>query len=130
MREQKFRYTYRRKEDGHIYQIIASLQYLEQLENNEIHSMKDNDLWELITRDEFSGITDKKDHDIYENDIYQREGYAHMECGCPTCNPKPDVVRFVDGCFFIDDDLVWKHRHTGEVIGDIHQNSELLEEST
>ena len=67
MRPIKFRYSFRRKDDGHIYEIIVPVGVLED-GHGEIFSMFQNNLWELIARDQFIDHTDKNNKDIYEND--------------------------------------------------------------
>jgi len=67
MQSIKFRYVFKRKSDGHIYMLIVPIEVLEDA-HGEIFSMLANDLWELVSRDSFTGLT-INDRDIFENDI-------------------------------------------------------------
>ena len=122
MRELKFRYVFKRKDDGHIYIIIVPVESLEQ-GYGQVFSMLKNTEWLLIARDQFIGRNDKNGNEIYENDIVK----ADIE-------PNENVI-IIWG--FAGWEWTWRKERTGsmpmecigncEVIGNIHENPELLE---
>ena len=150
MREIKFRYVWKRKEDGHIYMEISSVELLGQKESGRF---KGNELWKLIGRDQHTGLRDKNGNDIYEGDIIQ--GYVSDEDddgevierrlvrrvvkwldGAPkgdpgkkdnpsTFNQNPQFVGDpIDG--YEDGSMYWSEFHECEIIGNIHEDKDLL----
>src|SRR6185503_68077 len=81
----KFRYTFQRLKDDKLYQSVWSLESIEKGSKG-FYNMLHNKLWKLIGKDQFTGFTDKKKRDIFENDIvnYAREKMKAI---------------FLDGCF-------------------------------
>ena len=76
------------------------------------------------TKDQFTGLHDKNGKEIYEGDI--------LESYCSECSKgRQDVVRFVSNGFWCgtDDDLWMPNSEYCEIIGNIHENPELLEDS-
>lgn len=71
MENLKIRYTWKRKEDGHIYQTISPL---ECLEGKRDVPFLGNKLWELVNRD-FFVKTDKNDKDIFTGDKFVFDFY-------------------------------------------------------
>ena len=82
-----------------------------------------NDLIDPVTLCQYTGLTDKNDKKIWENDIVElpdEEGYF-------TCEWEEDAARFVmngDG-LTVDFDNYWSYQT--EVAGNIFDNPELLE---
>lgn len=82
-----------------------------------------NDLIDPVTLCQYTGLTDKNDKKIWENDIVELpdgEGYF-------TCEWEEDAARFVmngDG-LTVDFDNYWSYQT--EVAGNIFDNPELLE---
>ena len=84
---------------------------------------------------EYTGLTDKKGKKIYEGDIlqdkfgqiktvdYYKEWGAFRTCFVKAFNEEGNLAATVGGASFVGD--IWKKY---EVIGNIHDNPELLEE--
>ena len=68
----------------------------------------------------FTGLTDKNGVGVYEGDLYN-----HITSGYSG------VIKFGDGCFYCDHVYLSRYSllniNNGEVIGNIHENPELLE---
>jgi len=143
VREIKIRYTYKRKQDGHIWQIIMSIEGIED-KYNQIFHMRSNNLWKLIGRDLFTGVYDKNNKEIYEEDIvkcwfreYFNNGYGEWDKY--KNKKKKDFI----GRVYFDEDYRWRAEGINdegfspvfdrssdtrifEVIGNIYENKELL----
>ena len=70
MREIKFRYTYKCKEDGAIYQEITLIQCLEGRGDRPFALDTNNPYWDIIARDEYTGLKDRGDEEAYHKDIF------------------------------------------------------------
>lgn len=120
MRELKFRYTLKRKRDGHIYQVIMPLEAIEELSQPSHFLPLNSELWEVIAKDEFTGLHDKNGVDIYEGDVVT---YKFNEIG----EVVEDIRR---DCFVTNsplyDGVTGYSENTAEVIGNIHENPELV----
>ena len=113
MREIKFRYVWQHEETGRMRMVIATL---EQIESRQLDLIIPR--YGLpIARNEFTGLLDKNRVGIYEGDI------------CDWCSGR--VIDYVE----LKDNDGWKMRdlyninwwEDVEVIGNIHDNPELLE---
>lgn len=141
MREIKLRYTFRRKEDGHIYQIITSVIGLEEGCEHLKSMLYDNDLWELIGRDEYIFKKDKNGVEIYENDtVVIKDKYPFYDEG------KPNYIAVIEWIFSgfqivlycvnkskrgISDGVnqgYFEYSEEYEVIGNIYENLKTIEE--
>lgn len=74
--------------------------------------------------EQFTGLTDKNDVDIYEGDNAKKLGGRFCSTG---------TVKFIHGCWMVaeDDDHYFNlyHYHKElEITGNIHQNPELIKE--
>jgi hypothetical protein len=92
MFEYKFRYTFKRKEDGHIFQLLTSISGIER-EQGQLPSMLANDLWELIGRDLCTNREDHDGKDIFENDV------VHYDQNEPPYVNEYTITRQPDGSF-------------------------------
>lgn len=116
--EIKLRYTWKRKEDGHIYQEIVPI---ECLEGKGDKPFMGNELWEFIGRDLYTGLKDKDKIDIYEGDIIDLPNFC-------------SAVTFEDSCFRLTHQTS-KYRLAGfkesnkmEIVGNVYENPELTKQ--
>ena len=117
MRENKFQYTVITG-SGHI---MSETFPMGDIENGRvIQWMKANHISDdtcQIHRSEFTGLLDKNGKEIYEGDIIEVTDGDGWNLGSIVVNLDPGYVCQLD----IDD------RCIGEIIGNIHENPELLE---
>ena len=113
MKEIKFRYVFKRKDDGHIYMIIASIDVIEE-GNEHLLAMLKNEKWKMIGKDLYIGLKDKNRKEIYEGDIV--EGiWINVYTG--KTKKKRMVIKDIRA---IPDYVECK------IIGNIYENPELL----
>lgn len=103
---------------------------IQKIESTEIHDSVFTWFIHPETVGQFTGLKDKNGKEIYEGDIC-RLGFSY-------CDDKIGVVYFKDGCFYVDDKHplgnlpLWSFREGEsniiEVIGNIHDNPELLKQ--
>jgi uncharacterized phage protein (TIGR01671 family) len=127
-REIKFRYIFRHKASGNI---EVKHYYLNQLEERNAKQLSPCFLsdYEMLSRDQYTGLTDKKKNEIYEGDI------VHL-----TSDDGIDyiaLITFQDGGFCAidgtEDDYavrrygLSRHELHVEVVGNVTQNPELVD---
>lgn len=78
MREIKLRWTFKRKDDGHIFQITGNVELLG--EHNQLSEMFKNELWELVGRDQSIGLPDEHNQEIYEGDLITCQATQRETC--------------------------------------------------
>lgn len=123
-REIKFRYVFKRKTDGHIYIIEFNVEALEDKSVSQIKTMLRNDLWELVARDQFTGLKDKNELELYADDIIDITRYEETtrhqiiwkEGGWRLNPPGPFPTQYL-GCF--KSAIIEKK-------GNIYENKDLL----
>ena len=72
---------------------------------------------------QYTGLKDKNGKEIYEGDIFGRD------CDCGECdNFEPEQVVFEEGAFILEESSIplGEDNETGKVIGNIHENPELI----
>lgn len=138
MREIKFRLRLKSKIDfgtmkeGEILTMVAPVF---DIKNGLAYFPIDTKVWELLSSDEFTGLKDKHNNDIFEGDIVTcktKKGFKDIQW------TNKGVVEYVSSYFGINvgkiftDDLeadqythFWNNE-SFEIIGNIHQHPELL----
>lgn len=80
--------------------------------------------FDLETLSEFTGLFDKRGVEIYEGDVVKHDNNSEIFIG---------FVKFEEGCFGVYDKEKhfdsWVFDYDWEVIGNIYENTELLETS-
>lgn len=90
--EIKIRYTFKRKSDGHLYQVVYPLGCMEDAcrDINGFRKMMNNELWDIAGRDLFTGLLDKNKAEVYENDIVKYFHWCH--CCVEIYNDEPAEI--------------------------------------
>ncbi|MCU5706117.1 YopX family protein [Bacillus wiedmannii] len=128
MRESKFRYTFKHIGTGNIEKKIYTLKQLEERNANELSPCFNKEFgYELVSRDQYIGLKDKNENEIYERDVvdatYDGESFVGIvvydasELGFKATNGKENYgsnFQYLTCCEEV------------EVIGDIYENTELL----
>jgi uncharacterized phage protein (TIGR01671 family) len=125
MRSPVFRYIVRHKYSGNIEVKIYSLNQIEERPLKELSPAFHAD-YELLARDEFTGLKDRNGTEIYEGDIVR---FEH------SLEPDYDSVGQIEykqqWCgFYFDGNRRLNSNMNIEVIGNIHQHSHPLEDAT
>lgn len=125
MREIKIRYTFKHIETGEIEKRMYTLTQLEERNVKQLsHCFDKNYGYELIGRDEYTGVNDKNDDEIYENDVIKVNKLTFKSSGKL---PENLIVKYYDGKFQLfrgDECLMGLHLgyvDDGEVIGSIYE---------
>jgi uncharacterized phage protein (TIGR01671 family) len=126
MREIKVRYIFKHVDSGNTETKIYSLSQLEERNVKELSPCFSIGYgYELMSRDEFTGLTDRDGKEIYEGDIV-KGGRLRCSDGTSIHTDKVAVV-FEDGIFKAGSiSLISINRQT-EVIGNIYEDSYLLD---
>lgn len=122
MREIKFEYVFKHVDTGRVIREQYDIVRIEVLARDDIHYHADKG-YKLVSRRQFTGLHDKNGAEIYENDIIK------------WCGDKLLVKWLVDGWYAKDDVVYTSACDLGQewegdcvVIGNIHENPELLDD--
>ena len=145
MRDIKFRYVLKDPESGDTVSMIFTIREIEYNGLDWIYEQfekkySDNidepmfDQWNIITRDQYTGLKDKNGEEMYEGDIVElwEDGYNHEKTIGKVvylaCQDYPafDIYPPVD----VESNVFSHYKACGVilVIGNIHENPELLKE--
>lgn len=120
-REIKFKYIWKRETS-----IATGVYTLEDIEDGNCVAPKTKRIsWDVIARFQWTGLKDKKGNDIFEGDIIHNSNFDD------GCNHVIDMFQDL-GCWFMTDikngyaEQLSEWLDSSVVIGNIHQNPELL----
>lgn len=121
MREIQFRYRHKSRTSDFIAIDIVTLEELYRGEY--MYGLRNQEHWELLSRDEFTGLKDKNGKEIYEGDVVFDEDGEYSK----TCSIQWDEInaRFF-GIAIEDGDSYEMQEIDGEIISNIYENPELL----
>lgn len=117
----KFKYIWKRETS-----IATGVYTLEDIENGNCVAPKTKRIsWDVIARLQWTGLKDKKGNDIFEGDIVHDSNFVD------ECNHVVDILEHSGGWYIIDAkegyaEELCEFKVSCEVIGNIHQNPELL----
>jgi hypothetical protein len=85
------------------------------------------DKWRCVAKDEYSGLNDSNDVEIYENDVVEVE--AEKYYGKPSkFPPKRGVIKCDSGMFtVVGIHILYKVAKRSEVVGNLHDEPKLIE---
>jgi uncharacterized phage protein (TIGR01671 family) len=128
MREIKFRYTYQHEETGILMYKYYTINDIEKGEHIKGLVFR----YFLISKDQYTGLKDKNDKEIYEGDILEIDHAEEYD----LFDNKLFIVKWdiENAMFYLEDkedkEAFWDFRCFGdniEVIGNIYENPKLLE---
>jgi len=129
MREIKFRYRIKQKNNPEIRTLILPLHDLEFNFYEDI--IKNN--WEVLSKDQFTGLKDKNGKEIYERDIVNCRGYQDKIYSIGEVYWSDITAQIYIGCHYNNNLLnpefslrIVEDVKELEVIGNIYENPELL----
>jgi len=116
--EKKRRYVLKNKTTG---KIEIKIYFIEQIEKG-LHKLFDIENYDIISRDLFTGKQDKYCKDIYECDIWERDGFI----GIVLFKYSTWIFEKAPSSKFYQYPSFYSNAKYGILIGDIHKNPELL----
>lgn len=124
MNDIKIRYVLKSKCTG---KISFKWYYIQQIEKG-LNNLFDLEHYTIIERDRFTGLKDKNEKEIYENDIVNFRPMKKYKI-----NVMVSKVVFKNNCWCLENNKTYLKDNfslTGvEVIGNIHENPELSEKN-
>ncbi len=120
MQEIKIRYVLKNKTTK---QIHFKWYYLSEIEKG-LNKLFDIENYDIISRDMFTGKQDKNGKDIYECDIWERNGFI----GIVLFKYSTWIFEKAPSSKFYQYPSFYSNAKYGILIGDIHKNPELLGE--
>lgn len=129
MREIKVRYTFKHIGTGNIEKKIYTLKQLEERNVSELSPCFNKRFgYELVSRDQYTGIKDVYGNEIYEGDIVYQEFYDRIE----ESHGFTGVVKQEEGAWWIDNEKdrgerLWSEVNLNHIKGNKFENPELLQ---
>lgn len=113
MRTIKYRYVFKKGSFSPLFQVVS----LEDIEHGVLEKIPG---WDIVSRDQYTGLKDKNGIDIYEGDIVKHYKLGDFD------KENPIIGEVVMGAGLLNVGN-WPISKEPEVIGNIYENPELLE---